>query len=123
MDGALSRLGRNTELEPFLGALFVFVLGGVSETSGAEVLGAPRTLDKVVFLTAPRSLGVENAFCILEVLWDAAGEDLLVLLEILGLGFSPVGEMHSLTRGSGAEFEVRWDSFELPAVGSGKFII
>jgi hypothetical protein len=123
MDGALRRLGRNTELEPFLGALGVFVRGGVPETLGAEVLDTPRILDKVVFLRAPRSLGVDNAFGIFEVLRDAAREGLLVLLKTLGLRLSAVGEIHSLTCGSGAELEVRWDTFGLPAVvGSGKFI-
>jgi hypothetical protein len=88
---------------------------------GAEELDIPRALDKVVFLRVSRSLGVEKAFAIFEVLRDVGREDLLVLLERFDLRFSPVGEMSSLTCGSGAELEVRWDTLGLPAVGSGIF--
>jgi hypothetical protein len=78
-------------------------------------------LVKVAFFRTPRSLGVENALGKFEVLRDVGKED-KVLLEIRGLRLAPTGEMVSLIWGSGAELEVRWDTFGLPAVGSGIFM-
>jgi hypothetical protein len=117
MDGALRRLGRSTDFVPSLGALNVLVRERVPGILGAEVLGIPKALVKVVFFRAPRSFGVENALGKFEVLRDVGKED-IVLLEILGPRLPAVGEMVSLTGGSGAELEVRWDTFGLPAIGS-----
>jgi hypothetical protein len=90
----------------------------VPEILGAEVLGTRNALVKVVFFRTPRSFGVENSLGKFEVLRDVGKED--EVLEIRGL--VPVGEMFSLIWGSGAELEVRWETFGLPAVGSGIFM-
>jgi hypothetical protein len=53
MDGALRRLGRNTALEPSLGALDVFACARVSEILGSEVLGMRNALVKTVLFRKP----------------------------------------------------------------------
>jgi hypothetical protein len=88
---------------------------------GAELLGMRRSLLKVAFFRTPAKPWSRESARQVRGLRDV-GKEVVDLLERRGIRLAPVGEMVPLFWGSGAELEVRWDTFGLPAVDSAIFM-